>query len=126
MLTNKWQEIIKEAKLNIKKAQGKQKEIFDQKYSRPDIFQVGNNVLKEDFRRKKRANAKLDVKYLGPYTITKVLGKGTYSLQLIADPSQKVEKVKGAHLKPYSTTPSSSIATSNQNAEVLIAYTVHA
>ena len=47
MLTNKWQEIIKEAKLNIKKAQEKQKEIYDQKHERPDIFQVGNNVLKK-------------------------------------------------------------------------------
>ena len=67
MLTNKQQEIIKEAKLNIKKAQEKQKEIYNQKHARPDIFQVRNNVLKKDFCRKKRANAKLDVKYLGPY-----------------------------------------------------------
>ena len=47
-------------------------------------------MLKKDFRHKKRANAKLDVNYLGPYTITKVLGKGTYSLELIADPLHMV------------------------------------
>ena len=112
-LTNKRQEIIKEAKCNIKKAQEKQKEIYNRKHARSENFRVGNKVLKKDFRRKKRANAKLDVKYLGPYTITKVVGKGTYSLQLFGDPSQKIEKVNGAHLKPYSTPPSS--PSSNQD-----------
>ena len=106
-LTNRRKLIIEEAKANIRKAQEKQREDYNKKHSQPENFRVGKKVLKKDFRRKKRANAKLDEKYLGPFTITKVLGKGTYSLQLVADPSKRVERVNGAHLKPYFTPPSS-------------------
>lgn len=106
-LTERRKELIEEAKLNIKEAQKKQKEAYDRKHARPEGFQVGLKVLKKDFCRKKRANGKLDVKYLGPYIITKVLGKGTYSLELANDSSQQVKKVNGAHLKPYVTPISS-------------------
>ncbi len=41
----------------------------------------------------------MDAKYLGPFTITKTLGKGQslYSLQLVDNPTVKVERVNGAH-----------------------------
>ncbi len=45
----------------------------------------------------------MDAKYLGPFTITKRLGKGLYSLQLVDNPTVKVEKANSAHLKPYLT-----------------------
>uniref|UniRef100_A0A1X7U111 Integrase catalytic domain-containing protein n=1 Tax=Amphimedon queenslandica TaxID=400682 RepID=A0A1X7U111_AMPQE len=63
-LTEKRKELIEEGKLNIKEAQKKQKEVYDQKHARPEGFQIGMKVLKEDFCQKKRANGKLDVKYL--------------------------------------------------------------
>ena len=117
-LTERRKELIEEAKLNIKEAQKKQKEAYDRKHARPEGFQVGMKVSKKDFCRKKRANGKLDVKYLGPYKITKVLGKGTYSLELASDSLQQVKKVNGAHLKPY-VTPTSS---PNQSALVTYSY----
>ena len=82
------------------------------------MFSSWNESVKERFLSKKRANGKLDVKYLGPYKITEVLGKGTYSLELGSDSSQQVKKVNGAHLKPY-VTPTSS---PNQSALVTYSY----
>ena len=99
------QGIIEEAKQNIKQAQEKQ-EVYDLKHAHPDAFKVGCQVLKKDFRRKKQANGKLNMRYLGPYEITEKLGKGLYALELVADPTQVVSRVHGAHLKPYHLPPS--------------------
>ena len=104
-LANHRQGIIEEAKANIKLAQAKQKEVYDRKHAHPDAFKVGSQVLKKDFLRKKRANGKMDTRYLGPYVITKKLGKGLYALELVADPTQTVSRVHGAHLKPYHVPP---------------------
>ena len=60
------QGIIEEAKINIKRAQEKQKEVYDRKHAHPHAFQVGSEVLKKDFRRKKQANGKLGARFLGP------------------------------------------------------------
>jgi hypothetical protein len=114
-LTEYRQKIITEAKDNIKRAQEKQKIVYDRKHSHPEMFKVGNKVLKKDFRRKKRANGKLDPKYLGPYKITKELGKGFYALELVANPSQIVKSVSGAHLKPYAAPASPQQHTSSNN-----------
>ena len=94
------QGIIEDAKMNIKRAQEKQKEVYDRKHAHPHAFQVGSEVLKKDFRRKKQASGKLSVRFLGPYTITENLGKGLYALELVSDPTQKVSRFYGAHLKP--------------------------
>ena len=48
--------------------------------------------------RKKRVGGKMDTRFVGPYVITKCLGKGIYSL---IDPSQIIKKISGSHLKPY-------------------------
>ena len=40
------------------------------------LYQVGALVLKKDFKRKKRKGGKLDDRWLGPYMISKDLGKG--------------------------------------------------
>ena len=45
----------------------------------------------------------MDARFLGPYIITKNLGRGLYSLELIEDPTVVVHRVNGAHLKPYQT-----------------------
>ena len=73
----------------------------------------------KDFRRKKRKGGKLDVKWLGPYAITSLLGKGFYSLKhegngnnhfkyhyrcfctIIVHSDVIVKRVNGGHLKIY-------------------------
>ena len=93
---------LETAKQNILVAQMKQKENYDQKYAKPEWFQVNQVVLKKDFTRKKTKGGKLKERYLGPYTITKVLPHGTYEL---ADSSDELKTLRstGAHLKPYTT-----------------------
>lgn len=45
----------------------------------------------------------MDAQYIGPYVITRHLGKGLYALRLVDNPAVAVERVNGAHLKPYKT-----------------------
>ena len=67
----------------------KQKEIYDKKHcTNPEVYSVGALVLKKDFTRKKRKGGKLDSKWLGPFRITKVLGKGLYSLESFDEPME--------------------------------------
>ncbi len=51
-------------------------------------------------RRKKRKGGKLDDRWLGPYQVSKDLGKGFYSLTN-EEKVTVVERVNGAHLKIY-------------------------
>ena len=57
------------AKKNILQAQARQKLQYDRKHVNFPNFQVGTQVLKKYFRRKRRLGGKLDFKWLGPYTI---------------------------------------------------------
>jgi hypothetical protein len=86
------------ARDNIRVAQERQKELYDRKHAHPCAFTVGDKVLMKDITRKKRKGGKMDVKFLGPYTITKKFGKGIYSF--VSD-ENVVEKVSRAYLKPY-------------------------
>ena len=97
------QELLQQVKANILKAQEKQKEYYDRKRANPGAYKVGAKVLKKDFLRKKRKGGKMDARFLGPYIITKDLGRGLYSLELIEDRTVVVHRVNGAHLKPYQT-----------------------
>ena len=94
-------EKLNQARVNIKKAQEKQKEQYDKKHAQPNAFLVGEKVLKKDFRRKKRARGKMDAHYAGPFIVTKSLGKGFYALQGVGNPAECVKRVYGAYLKPY-------------------------
>ena len=96
-----------EAKANIKIAQQKQKELYDRKHANPKVYQVGSKVLKKDFARKNRKGGKMDAKYVGPFIITKSLGKGLYALQLVKNRDHVIDRVNGVHLKPYLTPPPS-------------------
>ena len=49
----------------------------------------------------------MDHKYVGPFTITKCLGRGLYSLQSIENPDVVINSVNGVHIKPYLTPPNS-------------------
>ncbi len=46
----------------------------------------------------------MDPQWLGPYTVKSDLGKGFYSLESLQDGS-KVERINGAHLKVYISSP---------------------
>jgi hypothetical protein len=97
-ITEQRLERIQLARDNIRVAQERQKELYDRKHAHPCAFTVGDKVLMKDITRKKRKGGKMDVKFLGPYTITKKFGKGIYSF--VSD-ENVVEKVSRAYLKPY-------------------------
>ena len=65
-------------------------------------------MVKKDFLRKKRKGGKLDPKWVGPYIITAKLSKGFYSLQCVANSSDRVKRVNGAHLKVFYSSESQS------------------
>lgn len=56
-------------KINIGKAQAKQKQYYDRKYGATSCFDVSFTVLKKGFTRKKRRGGKLNYRWQGPYTI---------------------------------------------------------
>lgn len=105
LLTTKRREVLERVKVNIAKAQAKQKKQYDKKHAVPSAFRVGVRVLKKDFTRKKRRGGKMDPKWLGPYLIVKNLGRGLYKLRSVENPGCIV-KVNGAHLKVYKTSSS--------------------
>ena len=95
-IINRRQKLLGEAKENILKAQQRQKEDYDKRKANPSAYKVGSTASTKE----RLAGGKMDDKYLGPFTITKRLGK---ALQLVDNPTIKVERVNGAHLKPYLT-----------------------
>lgn len=103
MQTEKMQQILEKAKYNIVKAQQRQKEVYDRKHFYPEVYKLGTVVLKKDFSRKKRKGGKLDEKWLGPFTIIGVLGRGLYRLQAV-NSTEIIPRVNGVHLKPYNVT----------------------
>ena len=108
-------EVLETAKSNLTAAQKKQKQHYERKCSKPGAYQVGTKVLMKDFTRKKKG-VKLDPKWLGPYSITKCLGKGLYMLKADDNPRVVVSRVNGAHIKPYSIPPPS--PTNNRSSSV--------
>ena len=64
---------------------------------------MGSEVFKKDFAHKKRKGGKMDTKFVGPFMITKKLGKGLYALQLVENPDCVIDRVNGIQLKPYLT-----------------------
>eukprot|EP00731_Ephydatia_muelleri_P024412 Em0016g683a len=73
--------VVKQVKENIEKAQIKQKQNYDRRHANPKAFQIGTKVLKKDFTRKKRKGGKIDCRYVGPFVITKSLGKLSHQLK---------------------------------------------
>ena len=71
-------------------------------------FSIGEFVLKKDFKRKKRAGGKLETRYVGPYMIMKIHGNGFYRLKQVGNEECVVERINGAHLKPYQVADESS------------------
>ena len=101
--------VVKQVKENIEKAQIKQKQNYDRRHANPKAYQIGTKVLKKDFTRKKRKGGKMDCRYVGPFVITKSLGKGLYSLASVESPKKVTtcKSVNSVHLKPYLSPTSS-------------------
>ena len=76
---------------------------YDKKHSKAVFYTVGTNVLKKDFRKKKRkGGCKLDVMWVGPYLIPKSLGKGFYELQSCGKGRvTTIPRVSHVHIKVY-------------------------
>ncbi|KAL5460390.1 hypothetical protein EMCRGX_G033836 [Ephydatia muelleri] len=66
-----------------------------------DMERLSEFILKKDFKRKKRAGGKLETWFVGPYMIMKIHGKGFYRLKQVGNEECVVERINGAHLKPY-------------------------
>ena len=81
-------------KINIVVALTRQKEQDDRKHNNPD-------VLKKEFKRKKRARGKQDFTRLGPYRIVKSLGRRLYRIVRVDVSSKIISRVHGVHLKQY-------------------------
>ena len=75
-------------KIDTELVQNKLKEYYNQKFGAASCFSVGSAAFMKDFTSKKRQGRKLDYRWVGPYTITKALGKGLYQLN-----EQKGDKV---------------------------------
>lgn len=74
--------------------------------TKPPKFTVGTKVLKKDFKRRSRKGGGLDPRWLGPFVITKDMGKGFFSLRCVQS-GTLIPRIHGAHLKSYLTPPSS-------------------
>ena len=90
--------LLEEAKKNILCAQEKQKRDYNRRHAKPHLFTSGQLVVKKDFKRKKRKGRKLDMKFIGPFTVQIKLNNGVY--ELISSDGSTL-RVTGAHLKPY-------------------------
>ena len=99
-LAKQRQKIISMTKETVLEAQKRQTYVYDRKQANPNYFAIGELVVTKDFRMKKRVG---DSKYVGPYTITKILGKGIYYVQYVENPESTVVSVSEIHLKPYCT-----------------------
>lgn len=87
------------AKCNILDAQEKQKKIYDRKHA-PEDYPVGTAVLVENTADKQRKGGKLNSTWMGPYRVSRVIGKGVYEL---TNKSGSVvrNKVNASRLKLY-------------------------
>eukprot|EP00731_Ephydatia_muelleri_P019971 Em0012g796a len=81
----------------------------------------GTQVLTKDFRKKKRKGGKLDFPWVGPYLITKSLGKGFYELQSWGKGRvTTIPRVSHVHIKVYkslSCSPSRRLQSSSASNE---------
>lgn len=80
MLLSSREKSFKEVKTNITCAQKKQKETYDRKHL-PDVLAEGTKVLLENTKEKQRKGGKMEPLWLGPYFVSRDIGKGLYELK---------------------------------------------
>ena len=64
----------------------------------PHSYSIGTKVLLKDFKRKKTKGGKLLIRWKGPYTIVKLLGRGTY---MLSDANSNTVRAIASHIKPF-------------------------
>ena len=67
---------LQQVAMNIKVAQNKYKKQYDKKHTKASDFCIGQLVLKKDFTCKKTKGGKLSIRYVPPFTITRVRSRG--------------------------------------------------
>ena len=72
------QTVFQKADSNIASAQKHQKETYDRKHQ-PQQIAEGTEVLLENTYHKQRKGGKMNPVWLGPYTISRHIGKGLYA-----------------------------------------------
>ena len=73
------EKVFSDVELSITKAQRKQKDTYDRKHQ-PASINVGAEVLLENTAQKQRKGGKLEPVWLGPYIVSRCVGKGLYEL----------------------------------------------
>lgn len=101
-----------QASVDIKSAQHKQKKYHDATID-ACVFKVGDNVLLHNTRMTTRKGGKLESKWKGPYTVTKVNAKGTYYLEGFKT------AVNGSRLAMYRTEEEEDVSSERHLAEGL-------
>ena len=74
---NVWREAIEKVKDSFAEAQLNQKKYYDQKTVERE-FQVGDVIVLRDMR----LRSKFEPRWLGPYTVTRKMGKLNYAIRM--------------------------------------------
>ena len=85
-------ELFPKVDVNIKKAQKKQKELYDERCT-PEKYQIGDLVLVKNMRNLSRAGGKTDEWWTGPYAIVNIHEKGLYRLRKSSDGKQLANNI---------------------------------
>ena len=92
-----------EARENIKKSQGNQKEKYDKKIKKETELNIGDKVLLKDAAKEKQWSEKLAPKWKGPYYIHDEIGKGAYKLRTlngkVLEASHNIKHIKEYYIK---------------------------
>ena len=92
------------AKNNIKNAQSKQKERFDEKV-KPHKYEIGDEVLLFDSSSQNVHGDKFREKWTGPFYIHEAWKHGTYKLRNVETGLVMRKPINGARLKQYYRQP---------------------
>ena len=80
MMTRLKEKIYEKVKVNTDEAQRKDKLYYDRKHSDPKEFSPDTLLLLKNSQRESKKGDKMKCRWLGPYLIHEVLGKGVYCL----------------------------------------------
>ncbi|KAL5479604.1 hypothetical protein EMCRGX_G023150 [Ephydatia muelleri] len=115
--------LLEEVQKNIISAQKKQKEQYDKKHSKAVFYSAGTHVLKKDFRKKKKKKlgGKLDFPWVGPYLITRSLGKelAMFILKckvIVCSPSRRLQSPSASNESHSSPSPPVGPASTSRSA----------
>lgn len=74
-------EVLSKARLNVKKAQEKQKYYYDKRHSSGEVFRVGDKVLLKNLRRNDRKGDWKQLPFTGPFILVREGDKGLFQLK---------------------------------------------